>query len=734
MTSTKRYYYEEEDDDEGLPASPASITQTDFFDYLQLGFIKKAIRTRPCSVMIIGSKCSICKREFKCVTDTRKHMRKKHKYVKRKADKKLVRIKLKMGKETFCDNTISKKFLRTPERGCNPIAVQSESTNDSQPLQVSDVRCPNPKENNVCQDLLAKLSVPLSVALFEIKSLDQSAVYKNGRIYKERNDSNLNRVPSNSIRIEDNDCDSDDTWDLNSGSASDSENTVIYVSDVEVDLSEFYEDIKKEKVESDIEDAETVVMAGELDTNLEDLGDLSPENLEAMGKSCEDMDYNFGIFDNFVNLEQYCQQLEGAEVVNSGETETEQSAVESEENLSRKRPHEVETIQSEASEAKSSRKSTESKETEQKERKTRKHRAKDTENTLKLMTEISDILKEISKVESTRKNPKKVENTLRNSKDAEATRRESKNAETTRRDPKDAKASRRGSKDVEASRRGSKDVEATRRYSKDVEATRRYSKDVETARRDSRDAETTRRDPKDAESTQIDPNGQKFIGIRLKRLDPTEIQENRWKSQRIEGQEIIETISNDLEIIEPLLEASKTKTSLQKNNIPLKLEPDNLDISDEDLQGIRIGCPSFEDVEKVRQRLEASDNNFVDLTETDALETSEVSFSLVVQNVDEKMKHLEDPEDDIIIIDDDIDDKEHSQPQLEDFLKAAVLKYVLECRKNSTSLFDTINNNNQNVLRNLKHYSKINYHLKKALLELGITIAAPSPLIKDEIK
>ncbi|XP_051168493.1 kinesin-related protein 4-like [Leptopilina boulardi] len=792
MLSRKGLNYHDDDDDDddddadsGVPSSPFSITQADFLEYLQLGLTKKQIRIRSCSVMILGSKCSICKREFKCVTDTRKHMKKKHKYLKRKSDDKLVRIKLKMGKETFCDNTISKKFLLTPERGSKSIPAVSSS--DSQPLQVSYTHCPPVKPSkSVNQNLLAKLSVPLSVALCDINSLDQNAKFKNGRVYKERNTDSTSltassdSIPDNALIIED--CDSDATWDLNSGSASDSENTVVYVSDVEVDLSEFYEDVKPPKnLDSDIEDAETVVMpndAGDdtLDNKLADLDDITPEDLEALGKTCEDMDMadiytEFGMTDGFVNLEDFCQSLERIETnpnVVEKDLENNQRSLINQEESSRKRRHETEMIQTDVSQAKTVRKSSELEisQSDQKEREaSRKSGTKKTENVIKLVNEVAEILKEISEAECGRKNTKKIETSQRYSKGTEndeSNRRCSKDAENSRRDSKESETIRRRSKNTGTKRKSSRDADTNRKNLKDTAITHNESKDARTTRKDSKEDETTRRHLQEGKPTRKSSKDKKIVGIKLKKLKTTQqysppIQDNLWQAETISTpSENSEMISNQLANIEVLLNyprivetfsqsvnnnSETNQQILMEKNQDLNLH-DHSEISDDDLDGMRIGCRSFEDLEKVKQRLEAGDNNFIDITEldnvNDCLESSEVTFSLAIENVGNKMKEDED----VIIIDDDDDDDDenndagHSQPQLEEFLRAAVLKYIQKCNANSSSLCEPNNNKNNNNLKNgitnQKNSSKLNYHLKKALMKLGITITSPPSLIKEE--
>lgn len=830
---------------------PLSLTEFDFFEYLQLEFIKKPIKTRACSVMIQGSKCSICKREFKCITDTKKHMRKKHKYVKRKADDKLVRIKLKIGKETFCDNTISKKFLITPERRFNTNNDADDEDdnfrgkNDSQPLRVSSTQCPHKiPSNNVNRKLYSKLSVPLCAALVDIKSLDKNARYKNGRIYKEQsslveedfsfatdsknnnsslnsknvdsnsatdsrnkihsaNDAEFDSVTNSGYATKDKEYNSDETWDLNSDSVNDSDSaTVIYLSDVEKDLSEFYEDIKLkvENLQSDVEDAETVIMSNEegddsLDVRLEDLEEITPEDLDALGKTCEDMDmadvYNrLRMDDNGLdNLENIFRNLDKVNMVNSGPKESDVAQKGSRDrhvrrspiprkitqkypkdvnqkpsevevtvtDVVQKRPAEAdihkrystevnhrqsvetEVTQRRLSEADVPRKRQKEAEMNQKnqnENSNSRKKLKKTESkdTIDIVTDFADII--MNFLETAWSGSRSAESTRRTQKAAETSQKRSKKFETVENDSRDKNIGiqlkrtevKKNSRKTKAIQESGKRMKTSDEKLRDPVITEMLSGRPDISKTTEEVPNIIETIPKTSDIVERVPNiiekpPEDFqitetISDDLQIIEtfPRSVRKDRNVSKNIENQSVnpraakidqnfIETNQTSPEIIETYRRDPKVIQSVRRESEEERIEKkikeeniieifDGLDTPGEDFEN-RIEHRSLENVENVKRRLEASENSFVDLTENEedgaGLEASELTFSLVIQNSSDKTEKTEE-EDDVIIIDDDDDNnigkEEQSQFQLEEFLQAAVTKYVRECNASSNSQWD----------------------------------------------
>lgn len=109
------------------PATGRSGHTTDYLEIVS--------RMRECSVMIIGDKCKVCGKTFKCIKDVQNHVRKKHR--KRRSKKKLV---LKIGDEVISRVLIRRKHLKWHRTMNESTIVASGEATSSCNDELSDDR------------------------------------------------------------------------------------------------------------------------------------------------------------------------------------------------------------------------------------------------------------------------------------------------------------------------------------------------------------------------------------------------------------------------------------------------------------------------------------------------------------------------------------------------------------------------------------------------------------------
>ncbi|XP_033230453.1 uncharacterized protein LOC117181659 isoform X3 [Belonocnema kinseyi] len=252
--------------------SSSSTSQLELMTYLGLVNPKPVKpKLKECFVSIETSKCMICKRLFKCKTDTMKHIEKKHAYLLRKTDNKLVRVVMKLGKKKFYDKKIDSKYFVAPDPEFTEIKKSEEikspksETFDQKPLEVSPTPVHKTLPMNISNGFIDKGSVSLFSALCDMKSLTDNASYKNGRICKGEGRDFAKRVDlekEESVLLPGafGSCNGQSSP---ASSMSDSE-TILYVSDIEMDLGDDYEviytNIPRIKEEDDVDDGEIVVL------------------------------------------------------------------------------------------------------------------------------------------------------------------------------------------------------------------------------------------------------------------------------------------------------------------------------------------------------------------------------------------------------------------------------------------------------------------------------------------
>uniref|UniRef100_A0A6V7KL38 C2H2-type domain-containing protein n=1 Tax=Bracon brevicornis TaxID=1563983 RepID=A0A6V7KL38_9HYME len=88
------------------------------------------ISMKPCSVLIIGERCKICKRPFKCESDLRDHMKKAH--------KRKVKVVLKFDNQMVSTKWIKKRHLKRPRRNSINILPSESSFNKAEGFKSSD--------------------------------------------------------------------------------------------------------------------------------------------------------------------------------------------------------------------------------------------------------------------------------------------------------------------------------------------------------------------------------------------------------------------------------------------------------------------------------------------------------------------------------------------------------------------------------------------------------------------
>ena len=227
------------------------------------------IQKRVCVVSIEGSKCKICKKLFKCKTDTKKHIKKKHKYMKRKKDNKRVRVVFKFGEKKFCDNDISRKYLVSPVCKSHKLEEFHKMKKfDQKPLEFSSTKVHKEVPMHIDKDLLAKSSISLIDALNNIKTHDEKTRSINGHINKSQASNSSASAHNIDLKKEERFpmTSSFEAYHGRSSPASiisDTE-TIIYISDNDMALEELYEDINpnisKVKEDNDSDDGEIVIL------------------------------------------------------------------------------------------------------------------------------------------------------------------------------------------------------------------------------------------------------------------------------------------------------------------------------------------------------------------------------------------------------------------------------------------------------------------------------------------
>ena len=183
-------------------------------------------------------------------------MKKVHRYLRRKKDNQKVRVIFKFGKETVYAEDINKKYLipSNQKSGHRITKTTKHDIENMKPVPISknnlQALAEHPK-SIVDKELMEKGSVPFSFAIMDMKTLDAFAKYENGRVIKDRpKKSYLSEGHQNLTESYKTLEDSSDDQSSAAPCSSDS-NTIIYLSDMDMDLDGLYEDVKPQNPESE---------------------------------------------------------------------------------------------------------------------------------------------------------------------------------------------------------------------------------------------------------------------------------------------------------------------------------------------------------------------------------------------------------------------------------------------------------------------------------------------------